>query len=300
MDSPCGRRDRGGRLLGPLERGRHHDGHVARGQVVADHLGHLPAELGEVEVGQAAVQHALGVVDLTVAQQVHHRGVGGTNRAHDPSVANESVTARAAAGRALMTRSTARVVVAGADEPRLERARRQVHALAQHRVEERRERLRVLGFRVVVVADLTVAEEDREHAAGPLDDVRHAGPAQLLGDRRGDGLADHVEPVVDLRGAPAQRREARRGGHRVTGEGARLVDRPERREHRHDVGAAAERRGREPAAHDLAEGEQVGRTLVVRALQAVPAGGAAPEAGHHLIGDQQRAVRAGRPGAGPR
>ena len=33
------------------------------------------------------------------------------------------------------------------------------------------------AFAVVVVADRAVAEEDAEHAAGALDDVRHAGPA---------------------------------------------------------------------------------------------------------------------------
>jgi hypothetical protein len=55
---------------------------------------------------------------------------------------------------------------------------------------------------------------------------------------------------------------------------------------RHDVGPAAEGRRRQPAAHDLAEGEQVGRD----AVEAVPAGAGDAEAGHHLVEDEQRAV----------
>ena len=40
---------------------------------VGDPLGHLPAEVGEVVAGAAAVEHALGVVHLAVAQQVDDR-----------------------------------------------------------------------------------------------------------------------------------------------------------------------------------------------------------------------------------
>ena len=43
---------------------------------VGDPLGHLPAEVGEVEAVAAAVEDALGVVHLAVPQQVDD-GVGG-------------------------------------------------------------------------------------------------------------------------------------------------------------------------------------------------------------------------------
>src|SRR5689334_624521 len=56
-----------------------------------------------------------------------------------------------------------RVVQRGRDEPRLERARRQIHAPGQHLVEERPERGHVLGPGTVVVGDIGVGEEDREH-----------------------------------------------------------------------------------------------------------------------------------------
>src|SRR3954469_18560533 len=46
------------------------------------------------------------------------------------------------------------------------------------------------------------------------------------------------------------------GGERVTGEGARLVDRPDGREVLHAVGPAAEGGGGEATAHHLAEGHQ--------------------------------------------
>ena len=53
------------------------------------------------------------------------------------SGASTAAAARAACGRASATRSSACVVVRGADEPRLVRARRQVDAAREHLVEER-------------------------------------------------------------------------------------------------------------------------------------------------------------------
>ena len=40
-------------------------------EVVRQHLGHLLAELGEVEFRQPAVQDAIGIVDLAVAEQMN-------------------------------------------------------------------------------------------------------------------------------------------------------------------------------------------------------------------------------------
>ena len=56
-----------------------------------------------------------------------------------------------------------------------------------------------------------------------------------------------------------RRREAGRHRERIARERAGLIDRPVGRELRHDVGAAAERADRQPAADDLAERREVGR-----------------------------------------
>src|ERR1019366_2271444 len=73
-----------------------------------DCAGHLPTQVGEVKIGQAAIEHPSRVVHLAVAHQVHHgpTRAAGTS-CHGETVAKESVTARAAAGRAARTRSTA-------------------------------------------------------------------------------------------------------------------------------------------------------------------------------------------------
>ena len=73
----------------------------------------------------------------------------------------------------------------------------------------------------------------------------------------------------------------------IAGERARLVDVADRREALHQLGPAAERRRRQPAADDLAEDRQVGRDAV--ALLRAAAGDA--EAGDHLVEDEQRAAR---------
>ena len=142
------------------------------------------------------------------------------------------------------------------------------------------------------VADRGVAEEDREHGAGRLDDVRDARGREVLGDGGADRQRGGVELGVDLGGGQAQRREAGGGGDRVPRQRAGLVDAALGREVGHQVRAAAERRGGEAAAHHLAEGHQVGRPALDRAVEAPAAllGGA--EAGHHLVADEQRAVGA--------
>ena len=78
------------------------------------------------------------------------------------------------------------------------------------------------------------------------------------------------------------------GGHcqRIAAERSGLVDRAQRREHVHHVGASAEGSAGQAAAEDLAQRSQVGSDAVelLRAAQREP------EAGHHLVEDQQRAV----------
>jgi hypothetical protein len=72
--------------------------------VLGDPLGHPVAEVGEVEAVAAAVEHAVGVVHLAVAQQVDDRsGVPVIARASSVAAA-----ARAASGSASSTVCTAR------------------------------------------------------------------------------------------------------------------------------------------------------------------------------------------------
>ena len=187
------------------------------------------------------------------------------------------------------------VVVGGGQEPRLVRRRREVDPGVEHRVEERGVRRRVGAGRVRRSrGPIAVGEEDREHRAGGLHDVGDAGAAQRVGRRGLDGVGGGADVGVDLVGREPQRGEAGGGGDRVPREGAGLVDRALRRQPRHHVGAAAERRGREAAAHHLAEGHQVGAPALDGTVEAPPAGRAGAEAGHHLVADEERAV----PGAG--
>ena len=93
-----GERPRG--LLRALQRRDPQVHDVAVTDALGDPLGHPVAEVGEVEPVAAAVEDALGVVHLTVAQQVDDR-VGGL--AHGVSYAWAAAAARAASGRASST-----------------------------------------------------------------------------------------------------------------------------------------------------------------------------------------------------
>ena len=139
-------------------------------------------------------------------------------------------------------------------------------------------------------------EEDREHGARGLDDVRDARLGQRLGGGGLQGAGDVGDPLVHLVGGEPQRGEAGRGGDRVPRQGAGLVDRALRGEVPHQVGAAAERGGGQATAHHLAEGHQVGAPALGRAVEAPLAELARPEAGHHLVADEQGSV--GRAGLG--
>ena len=59
-------------LAGPLERARDEVRDVVVAEVLGGEVGHPPAEVGEVVAVESAVQDAVRVVDLSVAQQVHH------------------------------------------------------------------------------------------------------------------------------------------------------------------------------------------------------------------------------------
>ena len=80
--------------------------------------------------------------------------------------------------------------------------------------------------------------------------------------------------------------QAGRGRDRIPRQRAGLIDRTDRGEVLHQLGPAAERRRREAPTHHFAEGHQIGHHPV----QAVLPARTHPEAGHHLVADEQRAV----------
>src|SRR5262249_29264817 len=139
---------------------------------------------------------------------------------------------------------------------------------------------------VVVVTYVAVGEEDREHVAGPGQAVRYARFAQRLVDHGGDGVRRPVELVVYVPGGPSQRRQPGGARQRIPRQRAGLVDPTGRRQALHDRRAAAEGRRRQATAHDLAERVEIGIDLVDRR----PAAAGDPEAGHHLVDDQQCAM----------
>ena len=86
------------------------------------------------------------------------------------------------------------------------------------------------------------------------------GRGRALGEARQRARAPSRRAPRRRRGCASrrERREPGRDGERVARERARLVDRAPRRDLAHQLAAAAVRRGREPAAHHLAEAGQVG------------------------------------------
>ena len=160
------------------------------------------------------------------------------------------------------------IVVGGGHEPRLVRRRRQVDARVEHGVEEGGVRRGVGARGAVEVADGAVGEEDREHRPGALHDVLDAGHRERVGRRGLDRVADPGEVRVDVVGGVPQGGEAGGRRDRVPGQRARLVDGALGRQPRHHVRPPAERRRREAAAHDLAEGHQVRHPALGRAVEA--------------------------------
>ena len=165
-------------------------------------------------------------------------------------------------------------------------------------MEERRIAVRLLVAHLVVAARSRGAEREGEQAARPLDDVHDPLGRERVGYRRGDDPRDLVHPGIHggIRGAECG--EPGRHGERIAAERSGLVHRPERGESVHDLGATAERREREPSADDLAERDEVGH--VVFPLEPPPSAGADPEAGQHLVEDEQGAVLARQAATGRR
>ena len=136
-------------------------------------------------------------------------------------------------------------------------------AAGRRRVEHGVEERGVRGGRLVLASakartGSVSAEEHREHVARLLT----AGTAPRRGQRRRTPAwrqprrASTRAYTSGVHGA--QRGQPGRHRQRVTRQRAGLVDRPGRRQPLHDLGPPAERRAGQPAAHHLAEREQVG------------------------------------------
>src|SRR5439155_1127695 len=92
-----------------------------------------------------------------------------------------------------------------------------------------------------------------------------------------------------MRAQMAQSRQAGGHGQRIAGKRSRLIYRPQRRHHLHDVAPAAVSAHRQASADDLAQRHQI-RLDPINFLRAT-VGDA--KAGHHFVQNQQRAVTLG-------
>ena len=266
-------------------------GDVGAAQPLGDPLGHLLAEVGEVEAGQPAVEHPGRVVHLAVAQHVHDGGLG-----HPLLLRGGGCGGSGGVRQGVRDPREGGVVVRRGDEPGLERGRRQVDAALEHGVEERGVAEGLLRRRARVVDDGVRPEEHREHAARVLQPVRQPRPPTAR--RR---PARRARPLPCRRGR--RRRRSRPAGSRArrrSRPGSRTACRPGRPARPGRGGAITSARPPNAAA-----GSPPPITLpkVIRsgahAVEAEPAGPADPEAGHHLVADEQRAVRPaqlGQPG----
>src|SRR3990172_7705712 len=172
-------------------------------------------------------------------------------------------------------------------EPGLELGRGDVHPGLQHPPEKPGKGRRVRGLRPGVVGDLPVCEKCREHRAHAVERRLDARLSKLFPEPVVQHGALLFERLVNARLLEElQGLYAGRHGKRVARERARLVYGADRRDLLHDMGRAAVRADRQPAAYDLAEAGQVGLYLIERLGPAVRDA----EAGHHLVEYQQRAV----------
>jgi hypothetical protein len=186
--------------------------------------------------------------------------------------------------RGLHRRVDLRAAVRGRDEERLELGRGDVHAAGEQVPKPRAVALRVARGRLLEAPHRPLPEEERRHAA----DTLHGDslPCRRLPEARGELRPGGLQLLVDggITQAPEDD-ERRRGGERVPGQRAGLVDGARGRELVHELGGPAERRERQPAARDLAQDRQVGPDAV-QLLRAAPGNA---EAGDHLVEDEQGA-----------
>ena len=221
----------------------------------------------------APVEDAGRVVDLTVPEQVDRGShcVGTSEESLGQEGSGTAAAARAAAGSAVTMRSRASSSWAADRNHTSKALGGQVHALVEHRVEERRVAVACAGARRPRSRGPrppSSVKKTREHAAVALHGVRDAGGGERLAGRLAHDARGPVEVRVDVVGGEPQGGEAGGRGDRVPRQRAGLVDGALGREVRHHVGPAAERRGREAAAHHLAEGHQVGAPALDGAVDA--------------------------------
>ncbi len=225
----AGRGERGGRLLRPLQRRGPQVHDVALGDRVGDALGHLPAERGEVVPVAAAVEHALGVVHLTVSQQVDdgrvsHGFLPGGGRCLGGGVrlleAGRRGPSARPARRARRRRTTPRTpTAAGRRRGRASRGRTRRRRRCPGRWAAAKSRT---GPSVKKTENMVPA--DCTQCGTPASDSASVAASLIV-------VPTSVEVGVDVVGREAERGQAGGGRDRVPREGACLVDRPLRREH---------------------------------------------------------------------
>ena len=146
-----------------------------------------------------------------------------------------------------------------AEKAGLVSARREIDAAVETAVEKSGEDLGVARQRRRIVAHGSGREKNTEH---------RAALGELDGDALGAARADHgisqlvpqgVEPGVGI-GLFEQPESCDAGGHgqRIPAQGAGLINRTERSEQIHDIGATAESADGQPAADNFPEAGQVG------------------------------------------
>ena len=201
-----------------------------------------------------------------------------------PTPAAAATTSAADAAGRLDDGVDHRVVVGQTGERDLVGARREGDPASEERVEEGGVHGLVGRPGVGVVAGQVVAEvqadEPRERRGAGDEPGAVEGGLEALGQRGGPVAEELVGAVVEQ----VERGEAGGGRERVPRQGAGLVHGPERREVVHDLGPPTEGAHVEAAADDLAEAGEVGPD----AEPALRAASAHPEAGDHLVEDQER------------
>ena len=173
------------------------------------------------------------------------------------------------------------------DETALKLGRRKVNSAVEAASEEAREFCEVAALGAGEISHRLRREEETEHRADP---VEHPGLLQITERRAGgffEARARRLQqfPAVD----PFEFAKLREPGshrERISGKRAGLVDRAQRRQLLHDFRAPSKSADGQPTADDLAERREIG----LNAKQFLGPAARHPEASHHFIEDQQRAI----------
>ena len=223
----------------------------------ADPLGHLPAELGQVVVGQPAVEHpGRGCPPRRAGPGARSSGCSSPRRLRPRAAARGGrAAARRRSGpwlhhRGPRTKTNPRT--------RWAAGRRPASSMAWKNAAYARCDCVARGGVVGHGGHSSATKKTlNKFPAGWMTCGTPAAPSARARPR----LQRRPRPVdvgVDLRGGQPQGGQPGRGRDRVARQRAGLVDPADRGEVLHQLGPAAERRRREAAAHHLAEGHQVG------------------------------------------